>query len=355
MAENDLEKTEQPTPHRLQEARKDGNVAKSTDLSAACVLMAAVLVLGVLGMHMFSQLRHVIEASLSSAHAGNLLRPDDVGAVLVFSGKQFALALAPIVPILALVALTATLGQVGFLLTAKPITPKLSKISPIQGVKRLFSIRAVVRLAMSLLKVALIAAVAMAVIHSELPGILKLSQLAPMQALAAAGSIVFSLSLKLAALLLILAIIDYSYERWQRTRDLRMSKQDIKDEMKRMDGDPLIKQQRARVARQLAMQRIAQAVPQADVIVTNPTHYAVALRYDAESMNAPKVIAKGADFMAMRIRQIAIAHGIPLVERKTLAQALFKHVDIGREVPSEFYSAVAEIMAYVYRLSRRSA
>ncbi len=355
MAENDFEKTEQATPHRRQEARRDGNVARSTDLTAACVMLSAVFLLSVLGMHLLEQLRHALTAMLRGSHALNPTRAGDLGAVAVFASKQFVLAAGPIILLLAAIAVTVTVGQVGFLLTGRPLMPKFSKINPLSGFKRLADVRAAMRLVMNLLKLAAIVFVAMKAIHGNLPSIIKLAELSPMQAFFGAGGIVYDLALKLASLLLVLAIIDYSFERWQRERDMRMSKQDVKEEMKRMDGDPLVKQRRARVARQLALQRIAAAVPQADVIVTNPTHYAVALRYDADTMHAPKVIAKGADFMAMRIRQIAIANGVPLVERKSLAQALYKHVAIGGEVPPEFYNAVAQILAYVYRLGRKSA
>ena len=161
------------------------------------------------------------------------------------------------------------------------------------------------------------------------------------------------LALKLAVLLLVLALLDYAFQRWQHERDLRMSKQEVKEDMKRMEGDPLVKQRRTRVARQLALQRIGQAVPNADVVVTNPTHFSVALKYDAKTMTAPKVIAKGADFLALRIRQIAVANGVPMVERKEIAQALYKTVEVGQEVPPQLYSAVAEVLAYVYRLGGR--
>jgi flagellar biosynthetic protein FlhB len=180
-----------------------------------------------------------------------------------------------------------------------------------------------------------------------------LAELEMMRMFSAACALVYALAVKLAVILLLLAFLDWAYQRWQRERDLRMSKQEIKEEYKRMEGDPLIKQRRARVARQLAMQRISQAVPKADVIVTNPTHFSIALQYDPKTMKSPKVVAKGADFMAMRIRQIAAIHGIPLVERKPLAQALYKSVEVGQEVPSQFYAAVAEVLAYVYRLSGR--
>jgi flagellar biosynthetic protein FlhB len=209
---------------------------------------------------------------------------------------------------------------------------------------------------MSLAKTIAIIALAVTVIHGDLPAILMMAELPAMSTFHIASQMVYSLALKMAAALVVLAIIDYMYQRWQHDRDMRMSKEEVKEEMRRMEGDPLVKQRRARVARQLAMQRLGTDVPKADVVVTNPTHFAIALRYDPQTMRAPKVVAKGADFMAMRIRQIAIANGVPLVERKELARGLYKAVDVGQEVPAEFYNTVAEILAYVYRLSgRRSA
>ena len=167
--------------------------------------------------------------------------------------------------------------------------------------------------------------------------------------------LVYSLALRLALVLLVMALIDWTFQRWQHERDMRMSKQEIKEEMRRMEGDPMVKQRRGRVARQLVLQRVASAVPKADVVVTNPTHFAVALRYDAATMRAPKVVAKGADLLAARIRQLAMIHGIPMVERKALAQAIYKTVEVGQEVPSQYYGAIAEILAYVYRLSGRKS
>ena len=186
-----------------------------------------------------------------------------------------------------------------------------------------------------------------------MPRIISLAGLETKPMFSAAAGLVFSLGVKLALLLLFLAIADFAFHRWQRERDLRMTRQDVKEELKRMEGDPLIRQRRTRVARQLALQRIGHTVPGADVVVTNPTHYAVALKYDSASMHAPKVVAKGADFLAMRIRQLAALHGVPLVERKELAQAIYNTVEVGREVPPQFYNAVAEILAYVYRLGAR--
>ncbi len=355
MAENNFEKTEAPTPRRKQEARSDGNVARSTDLTAAVMLLAAVVALNFLGTRMIQALGHTTRTLLNSEHLPNPTRVEGIGESVYYSAYMFAIALGPVVLAIAAIGLLASLGQVGFLLTLKPLEPNFGKLSPLKGVANLFSMRAAMRLIMSVLKVILIAGVAIWFVIKDMPRILHIAEMTAPQAFAASGTVVYGLALKLAILLLVMAIIDYAFQRWQHEQDLMMSKQDVKEEMKRMEGDPMVKQRRTRVARQLAMQRIAQAVPKADVIVTNPTHFSIALQYDTDTMRAPKVIAKGADFMAMRIRQIALTHGIPLVERKPLAQALYRGVEIGEEVPPEHYAAVAEILAYVYRLSGKKS
>lgn len=355
MAENTLEKTEAPTPRRKQEARDDGNVARSTDLTAAVMLLAAMLALNILGTRMIQVLGHATRTLLSSEHMPNPTRVEGLGESVYYSAYMFAVALGPVVLAVTAIGLLASLGQVGFLLTLKPLEPNFGKLSPLKGVANLFNMRAVMRLVMSVFKVILIAAVAIWFVVKDMPRILHIAEMTALQAFSASGTVVYGLAIKLALLLLIMALIDYAFQRWQHEQDLKMSKQDVKEEMKRMEGDPMVKQRRTRVARQLAMQRIAQAVPKADVIVTNPTHFSIALQYDTDTMRAPKVIAKGADLMAMRIRQIALAHGIPLVERKPLAQALYRGVEIGEEVPPEHYAAVAEILAYVYRLSGKKS
>lgn len=353
MAENDQEKTETPTPRKRQEAREDGKVAKSTDLTAALSLLASVVLLDVFGVKLLTGMKVTLQTMLSSELSTNPTRPDDLTVIPAYTGFVILTALAPFTLGVMMVGLAGTLGQVGFLLTGKPLMPDMGRLSPLKGIKNIFSARSAVRLIMSLGKVAIIAAVGMYAIHQHLPQIIHLAELDVLPMLGEACQMVYLVAIKLAILLILLAIFDFAYQRWQQEQDLRMTKQEIKDEMKRMDGDPLIKQRRARVARQLAMQRMAQAVPKADVIVTNPTHFAVALKYDSKTMTSPKVVAKGADFMAMRIRQIAAANGVPLVERRDVARALYHGVEIGQEVPPKFYAAVAEILAYVYRLSGR--
>ncbi len=354
MAE-DQEKTEAPTPRRRLEARQEGNVVRSQDLTAAAMLLAAIILLHYYGLRVFAGMKLTMEVMLGSTSATNPTRVDDLGSLATFATSATLRAVTPLMLCIAAVGLLATVLQVGFIVTTKPLEPSLAKLSPLKGLKNIFDMRAGFRLVMSLLKIGIVGAVAVAIVIQDMPAILMLAELDAMPMFGAACALVYALALKLAAILLILALIDWAFQKWRYEQDLRMSKQEIKEEMKRMEGDPLIKQRRARVARQLAMQRIGQAVPKADVIVTNPTHFAVALKYDAKSMKAPKVVAKGADFLAMRIRQLAIAHGVPMVERKQLAQDLYKSVEVGREVPPQLYNAVAEILAYVYRLSGRKS
>ncbi len=353
MAESNFEKTEAPTPRRMSEAREQGNVARSTDLNAACILLASIILLYIFGFKIMTGMRVMTEVMLSTALTANPTQTDDVGALAVFSAKVMLEAVAPVCLGITAMALLANVGQVGLLFTLKPLELSLSKLSPLQGIKKIFDARAGMRLVMSLGKIGVIAAVATWVILGDVASIITMAQLEPLPMFGLACELVYQLALKLAILLLVLALLDYAFQKWKHTQDLRMSKQEVKEELKRMDGDPLVKQRRMRVARQLAMQRISQAVPGADVVVTNPTHFAVALRYESGAMTAPKVVAKGADFMAMRIRQLAVANGVPIVERKQLARALYQHVEVGQEVPSEFYTAVAEILAYVYRLGGR--
>ena len=349
------EKTEDATPRRRSAARREGNVAKSQDLTAAVSLVMAMVVLFFLGERIFFGLRSVMIAMLTGVHAPNLTRADDIEPLAGYSVYVLASMLVPVMLIIALAVLIAGIGQVGFLLSGKSIQPKFSKLNPLSGAKQLVNMRAGMRFVQSLGKLIAVLGVGWFMIWRDLPKIVKMAELGVMEGLNAAVWMVFELAIVLSALLVVLAVMDLAYQRWQHAQDIKMTKEEVKREMKDMDGDPMMKQRRARVARQLAMQRVAAAVPQADVIVTNPTHFAVALQYDANTMRAPKVVAKGADFMAMRIRQLAALHGVPLVERKPLARALYANVEVGQEVPAEHYTAVAEILAYVYRLSGRKA
>jgi flagellar biosynthetic protein FlhB len=356
MAEtNGQEKTEQATPRKRLKARQDGQVAKSQDLTAAASLAAAMILLYLFGRHIFVVLLSSTRSMLGNDFAANPTRLDDLSAMTGYAGQIALHALGPVLLGLALAALLASFGQVGFLLTGKPLVPKFSKLNPLSGAKQLVNLRAGIRFVQSLGKLAVVMGVGYLFIVWQLPTLVTMPALEPAQAMGLAAWLVFKLSVVLSVLLIVLAVADYAYQKWQQEQDLKMTKEEVRRELKDMDGDPMVKQRRARVARQLAMQRVAAAVPQADVIVTNPTHYAIALQYDSRTMRAPKVVAKGADFMAMRIRQLAAVHGVPLIERKPLARALYGSVEVGQEVPNEHYAAVAELLAYVYRLGGKKA
>jgi flagellar biosynthetic protein FlhB len=250
-----------------------------------------------------------------------------------------------------LLAVAVNLAQVGFQLNTKKLEPNLGGLNPLKGFGKMFGGASAMSLAMSLLKLVLVALVAYSAVHGRLRQIIAVQQFSYMQIFGLGTEIAYSIAIRIGVLLLVLAVIDYVYQRIRIERELRMTKQEVKEEMRRMDGDPLIKQRRRQLAQQMAQKKLKKDVPTADVIVTNPTHYAVALKYDADTMNAPRVVAKGGDYMAKRIREIAIEHGIPILERPPLARSLYRLCEVGQEIPEQFYSAVAEILAYVYELS----
>ena len=346
------DKTEPPTERRRQEARQQGRVAKSMDLTAAVMLLGGLLAVCLLGPRMFAALSDRMRYYLSD-QAPSLLRPGAIQQELQGNVRHVMTLVGPFLGTMAVLAIGANLLQIGPILSLHPLQPKLSKLDPIQGLQRIFSKQGLVRLLQSLFKVAVVGSVAAWVIHDEFGRLGAPSVLSFLEIARYAGAAVLSLAIKLGLALLALAILDYAYQRWQYEQDLRMTKQEVKDEMKRMEGDPITRDRRRRLQRQLAYQRMAQAIPDADVIVTNPTEVAVALRYDSEKMDAPTVVAKGEGYLAQRIRQIAVTHGVPIVERPPLARTLYRTVEVGRQVPPDLYRTVAELLAYVYQLKGR--
>jgi flagellar biosynthetic protein FlhB len=268
---------------------------------------------------------------------------------------RIGLAMAPLLIGIVIAAILVNLVQVGLFFSPKRLQPRVEALNPFKGLGRLLGRgNGFAALAMNLVKLSLVGYVAYGAINARMGMILKAQELSYLQIFVLAGSILYSIAIRIGLVLLILAIIDYAYQRWRNERQLKMTKQEVKDEMRRMEGDPQIKQRRRQIAMQIAHQRLKKDVPTADVIVTNPTEFAVALKYDQGAMHAPRLIAKGQGLMAKRIREIAIANGVPILERKPLARALFKLVEVGQEIPEQFYSAVAEILAYVYELSGRA-
>lgn len=352
MAEDLGERTEDATPKKLRDAREEGNIAKSTDAAAAALLLAATLALAVglvplLGL--FASLLRATFEPAAMAEAVNAESLDDATGPAILT---LLYSIAPMLLLGGICAYAAHVWQVGFLITGKPLMPKPSRMNPITGFGRIFGMRGVVKTALDLCKVACVGAVTWWMVGGALPRIAALPALEPALAAAAAGWMLFDLALRIVAVLLVLGLLDFVWQRFRHARDLRMTKQQVKDEYRQTEGDPETKRRRMRVQRQIALQRIGSAVPKADVIVTNPEHISVAIVYDAERMRAPTIVAMGADHLALRIRQIARRHGVPIVERKPLARALYRHGRIGQEIPPEHYKAVAEVLAYVYRLDR---
>jgi flagellar biosynthesis protein FlhB len=355
VAEELGERTELPTGKRLQEARGRGQVAKSQDLSAAVDLIGGVILIATLGGSAVAALAVLMRQVLDGQAPGSDLDAGSIRATLTWAGAHTGRIAAPALGLMFLVSFLAQVGQIGWHITTDPLRPKLERLNPASGLKKLFNTRNLVKTLLNSLKLALIATVATILIRSFLPSIAALPLLEMGPAMFKTLQLAAQLAAVLLAILLMLGLADYLYQRWQHTRDLRMTKQEVKEERRSMEGDPEIKARRFRMAREIAMHRIQQSVPTADVIVTNPTHFAVALRYDSGNMHAPKVVAKGADFLALHIRQIGAAHAVPIVERPPLARGLYWGVEVGREIAPEFYEAVAEVLAYVYRLKGKVA
>jgi flagellar biosynthetic protein FlhB len=354
MAEDLSDKTEAPTPRRRQEAREEGNIARSPDLTAAVVLLSLLFLMDWYGPRLVDALRTLLAESLGQQSLGEISSTGMLHSIAA-AVRTVAVALAPLLAGTLVIAIAINLVQVGFFFSPKRLAPNLGALNPLNGWKRIFGGGSgLAHLVMGLLKLALVTLVAYSAVHGRIAQIVTAQQLSLTQAFGLGASIIFAILLRITILLLVLAIIDYAWQRYRMEQKLRMSKQEVKEEMHRMEGDPKIKHRRRQIAMQMLQQRLKKDVPTADVVVTNPTEFAVALKYDSSAMHAPKVIAKGQGFLAQRIREIAIAHGVPILERKPLARALYRLVDVGQEIPEQFYSAVAEILAYVYELSGKA-
>jgi flagellar biosynthetic protein FlhB len=359
MAEDLGERTEDATPKRLQQAREDGNLAKSQDASGAIMLLIATLAL-VVGLEpMLAAFARMLRTAFDPelhVDAVNPERLDDAVRPLVSSG---AIVLAVVLGVALVAAWLVHVWQVGFLFTTKPLAPKFERLDPMQGAARLLGKSGFIKTGFDLTKVVIVGAIAYVTVAGMIRKLVTLPAFEPQLAAVAVGGMLFELAIKIVVALLILGLLDFAVQHWRHREQMRMTKQQVKEEYRQSEGDPEVKRRRFQIQRQLAMQRIQSAVPKADVIVTNPEHISIAIQYDAETMAAPRVVAKGADYLALRIRQIARQHGVPIVEKKPLARALYKQVQVGQEVPPDFYKAVAEILAFVYRLdgaeARRSA
>ena len=355
MAEDLGEKTEQPTGRRLSEARNKGQVARSQDLGAAVSMVAALIIFVAFGGVFMTTMAGVLRRLLEDETLGDPIRAASIAPAIHWVSMRSAGLLLPVMVLMALVAYVGQVIQVGWLLTTHPIKPKFDRLNPVAGMKKIFSKRSLVKTIVNTGKLAVTLVVAALVASRHTEAILSLPRLEVMPALYKIALICLELAAWLLLVLLALAIVDLIYQRWQHIQDLKMTKQEVKDERRTVEGDPEVRKRRMRMAQEIAMQRIAGAVPDADVVVTNPTHFAVAIKYDASAMHAPRVVAKGADILAFRIRHVAQRSGVQVVERPPLARALYHGTEVGQEISPEHYEAVAEILAYVYRLEGRAA
>lgn len=347
------EKTEPATAKKRQDARKKGQVAKSMDLPAAFILLFSFLSFLMFGGYMKEKMikifRNVYENQLTMD-----ITAANVQVLFVDLVKQGLIILAPIFILVVLVAFIGNYAQIGFMFIGEPLMMKFNKINPIEGFKRIFSLRTVMDFLKSTLKMLIIGYVVYTTLMGEKAKLLGLGH-APLEStFSFIASVTLKLGIKIGAILIVLAIFDFIYQKYEHEKSLKMSKQDIKDEYKKSEGDPLIKGKIRAKQRQMAMQRMMQEVPKADVIITNPTHFAVALKYDSNNMQAPTVIAKGADYVALKIKEVAKKNGIMTMENKPLARAIFAQVEIGESIPAELFQAVAEVLAYVYKVKGKT-
>jgi flagellar biosynthetic protein FlhB len=346
------EKTEKATPKKRQDARKKGQVAKSMELPGAFILLFTFLFMMFFGNYFSTRIHALFTVSLHE-YIFREVNQTNLTAIANELILYMLMLLAPIFIISVVLAILGNFVQIGFLVSGEPLKMKLSKLNPIEGFKRIFSMRALIEFLKSLLKVVVIGAICSMTLWREKENILSLSRLPLEQIFTYTARLVVILGLQIGAFLVFIAVLDYLYQRYDHEKNLRMSKQEVKDEFKKMEGDPLIKSRIREKQRSIAMRRMMQEIPNADVVITNPTHYAVALRYEAKEMEAPKVIAKGKDYVALKIREKAKEHGVVIMENKPLARALYEQTEIGDTIPAELFQAVAEVLAYVYRIKKK--
>lgn len=347
------EKTESATPKKRQDARQKGQVAKSQEVIAAFILLFTFLCLGVYGVTMHSRLEQLMAVMLEQ-DLSMVVTMDNVRVLFKRLILQGLWLVTPILLVTIVIAVAGNYFQVGFMFTGDPLKMKFSKINPLEGAKRLFGLRAFVDFLKTMLKMIVVGIVIYATLWGEKAKLIELSRVPIASSYAYVATLVFSLGVKIGVTLVIIGLLDYFYQKYEHEKSLKMSKQDIKDEHKNSEGNPLIKGKIREKQRRMALQRMMQEVPKADVVITNPTHFAVALKYEMGQMEAPTVIAKGTDYIALKIREVAKSNNIITMENKPLARALYSQVEIGQTIPADLFQAVAEVLAYVYKVKGRA-
>lgn len=349
MADNDQEKTEQATPKREKESREEGQVIHSKEVSSALILLGAVAAFYVAGSWMVHRMAAVMQRYLGGMAAISL-RDDSLQTLAFNVMTEFALIVFPVMLATLVLGVVANVFQVGFKVSGKSLALKFSKLDPIKGIGRLLSLRSSVDVVKAIVKILVLGGLAYSLIKGETQSLPFLIHMDVMDIWAFIGRASLRISLYTFLAMVAIGGLDYLFQRWQHQKDLRMTKQEVKEESKQTEGDPKIKSRIRSIQMEMSRRRMMEGVPGATVIITNPTHLAIALKYNSKDMPAPKVVAKGAGYIAEKIKEIARYNNIPVVENKPLARAMFKSVDIGANIPLEMYRTVAEILAYVYRL-----
>jgi flagellar biosynthetic protein FlhB len=349
------ERTEVATPKRRQESRKKGQVARSQEIGSAFVILFGFLTLLLYGKTMYAYMANYMRFVLSPEVFVHF-RPEqaDVGHFFMAIFNVTARIVAPIFLVLVIVGVFFNIAQVGIMFTAEAMKPNFNKINPLQGLKRIFSLRSLTELVKSIIKISAVGIIGYLHIRGEIMNVVNLHDIPLAAGMVWLGTSIFWMTMKVALLLILLSLLDFIYQKWDFERSIKMTKQEVKDEHKQREGDPLVRSRIRQKQREIAMRRMMAEVPQADVVITNPVHIAVALTYVSSEMHAPKLVAKGAGVVADKIKEIAKEHGVPIIEDRPLAQSLFKSCEIGDFIPPNLFKAVAEILAYVFNLGKKA-
>ncbi|MBM4019096.1 MAG: EscU/YscU/HrcU family type III secretion system export apparatus switch protein [Planctomycetes bacterium] len=354
MADSAAERTEQPTPERLRKAREQGRIPQSQELASALLLAAVLAAAAIASGALWQHLLREVQEGLSLRLAG----PLDIPAVAHLLKEKAISAFLAMAPFLGAAAVGGLLGSVlvgGWTFAPAALAPEFGRMSPSYGLQTLFAPRSAVNLAASLVKLAVIATIMWTYLRDKLPVCLALESAQPVAALAVSLELVFGLLWRITAALLAIGLADAIYQRWQYRRDLRMTRDEVKEERRSHEPAPMVRSRVRSLHLALVRKRMLRKVPEADVVIANPTHVAVALKYDAAAMDAPQIVAKGAELLCEKIKDIARRHGVPVVERPELARALYDSAEVGQTIPEALYVAVAEILAMIYRMRKQRA
>lgn len=352
-AQGSGDKTEKATPKKRQEARKKGQVLQSREISSALILLFVFISIKIFGGYIYSQIYNFTNnVIVEYAQVKDLFTPQIFMKLFIEIVTVVLKTVAPIFSVALITGLLVNYAQVGFLFTTETLTLKFNRINPANGFKRIFSSRGAVEFFKSLIKIVVVGYVAFSYLNSQASNVLRLMDMDVGDIALYIGSTSINVAVRICIVLVILSIFDYAYQWWDYEKNLKMTKQEVKEEYKQTEGNPEIKSKIKQKQRQISMRRMMQDIPTADVVITNPTHYAVVIKYDTEVSDAPIVIAKGQDFIAQRIKEIAKENKVEIVENKPLARNLYETVEIGQSIPPELYQAVAEVLAFVYSLKK---